>query len=201
MTWIIILSSGFVAYGLLAGATIWGLIVSTRLLGRKASVRNLTYVHESLSIGALLATGVHVVALYLDSFIEFTPREIFVPGASDWRPLATAYGTLTLYGVALVTVSFYVRRRIGAKSWRLLHYGTFGLFASAMIHGIRSGTDAGTPVGLALYVTTGSLVVGLVLVRMLRQRSRRGTVRTAHPEERVVPPAVGTLGSAVDRAL
>ena len=69
--WIVIRGSGLVAYGLLAASTIWGLLVSTKLLGRAVKAKPLTWFHESLGLGALIATGVHMVALTMDEYIEF----------------------------------------------------------------------------------------------------------------------------------
>ncbi len=40
--WIVIRGSGLVAYGLLAASTIWGLLVSTKLLGRAVKARAVT---------------------------------------------------------------------------------------------------------------------------------------------------------------
>ena len=71
MTWEIIRASGFIAYMLLAGSVIWGLLLSSKLLGRSVSAKGLTYLHEGLAIGSLLATFTHMVALYLDEYVEF----------------------------------------------------------------------------------------------------------------------------------
>ena len=70
-TWMIIRASGIVAYGLLTLAVIWGLTLSSALLGRRVSAKRLTYVHESLSVGALVATVAHAVALLADGFVPF----------------------------------------------------------------------------------------------------------------------------------
>ncbi|NIR42256.1 MAG: hypothetical protein GWO22_41995, partial [Actinobacteria bacterium] len=87
----LIRGSGLVAYGLLTAATVcWGLVLSLGVFPRR--VKKLTFAHESLSVGSLLSTGTHMVALYLHDFVEFDAREVLVPGASDWRPVAVAWG-------------------------------------------------------------------------------------------------------------
>jgi predicted ferric reductase len=188
VTWVLIRVAGFTAYVFLSGAAIWGLIVSTGLLGRAASTKNLTYIHESLSISALLATAAHIFFLYLDDYIEFTPKELFTPGASDWKPVAVSMGILSLYGLALITASFYVRKLIGQKTWRWLHFLTFGVFSSAVIHGLIAGTDTGTPLGVAIYAATISVVVGLIVVRIILIKGKAArSPRQAAPE--AVPAA------------
>ena len=50
--------------------------------------------------------------------------------------------------MAIVVGSFYVRRQIGQRAWRTLHYVTFLAFLGATAHGVMAGTDSGTPVGV-----------------------------------------------------
>ena len=111
--WLIIRGSGVVAFALLSAATIWGLLVSTKLLGRLVKAKPLTWFHESLGIGALLATLVHVGVLSVHDFLDFSWAEIIVPGLSDWRPLAITTGIGALYGLLLVSTSFYFKRWMG----------------------------------------------------------------------------------------
>ena len=102
--WLLIRGSGVVAFALLTLATAWGLLVSTKLLGRLVKAKSLTWFHESLGIGALLATLLHVGVLSVHDFLDFTWLELLVPGASDWKPVAVAMGTGALYGLVLVSV-------------------------------------------------------------------------------------------------
>ena len=166
-TWLIIRASGIVAYGLLALSVIWGLALSSTLLGRRVPARVLTYVHESLSIGALVATTGHCVALALDDYVPFGPRELLVPGASAWRTGAVAFGVVAAWGLVVVTLSFYVRRHIGRAVWRAVHYGGFGVFVAALTHGLTAGTDSASPVMHWVYVSTAAAVAALVVARVV----------------------------------
>ena len=49
------------------------------------------------------------------------------------------------------TSSFALRRRIGARAWRRLHWLTYGVFALATVHCLAAGTDSARPWALALY--------------------------------------------------
>ena len=165
--WIVIRGSGFVAFALLAAATIWGLLLSTKLLGGAVKPKGLTQFHESLGLGALVATVVHMVALSVDDYIEFGVRELFVPGASAWRPLATALGVMAFYATVIVSLSFYAKRWIGQSRWRAIHYLGFGTFLSSLLHGIFAGSDRGHPVVLGIYVASLAVVIALLAVRSL----------------------------------
>ncbi|MFZ0014870.1 MAG: hypothetical protein WAL25_12235, partial [Acidimicrobiia bacterium] len=120
-----------------------------------------------------LATMVHVGVLSVHDYLPFSWREILVPGASTWRPIAVALGTVGLYGLAMVTSSFYVRRWIGQRAWRYIHFGSFGVFVASLLHGIQAGTDSGSPLMLGVYAGAAIVVFTLTAQRMLTMRASR----------------------------
>lgn len=176
LEWMLIRGSGFVALALLGGSVVWGLLLSLKMLPRSAKA--LTSVHEALSVGALLATVVHLVALWTHDYLEFTVAELLVPGLSDWRPVAVAWGVVAFYGMVLVTVSFYLRSGIGQRYWRLLHFASFGVFAGSVAHGLLAGTDSAHPVVVGGYVVLVASVLGLVAVRLASVVGRSGAPAT-----------------------
>jgi sulfoxide reductase heme-binding subunit YedZ len=186
LEWMLIRGSGFVAFGFLALATIWGLVLSLGVLPR--SVKRLTMAHESLAVGSLVATVVHMGALSADEFIAFDAVDILVPGAAHWEPIAVAWGGFALYGLVIVIASFYLRSHIGQRSWRLLHFLTFGIFLSALVHGLSAGTDTGHPAVMAMYVAVTALVVGLTVVRVAMVASPASPARATVGRSRPRPP-------------
>ena len=170
--WLVIRGSGVVAFALLSAATIWGLLVSTKLLGRWVKVKALTWFHESLGIGALLATLVHVVVLSFHDFLDFSWAEILVPGLSDWRPMAVTAGIGAFYGLVLVGTSFYFKRWIGQKAWRTIHFASFGVFVTSLLHGVWAGTDTSSPIMVGLYLGSAIVVFSLVALRIVGESSR-----------------------------
>ena len=175
--WMAIRGSGLIAFVLLAGSTIWGLLISTKVLGRSVKAKPVAYFHESLAIGSLVATGIHMFFLYNHDYIEYTYRELFLPGASTFEPLAVALGVVAFYSMLIISVSFYVKKWIGQNAWRAIHMASFGTFVGAALHGIFSGTDTGHPIVAGTYVASSSIVLMLLVVRLAQaaappQRSR-----------------------------
>jgi sulfoxide reductase heme-binding subunit YedZ len=164
--WMIIRGSGIAAFAALSAATIWGLLVSSKLLGRVVKAKPLTWFHESLGIAALLATLVHVVVLSSHEFLEFTWVEILVPGISDWRRGAITFGIVSLYGLVIVVGSFYIKKHIGQKTWRLIHFTSLGVFLGSLIHGVSAGTDTRTPMMMGLYIGSAGVVAVLLAARL-----------------------------------
>lgn len=175
--WMVIRGSGIVAFALLAGSSIWGLLVSTKLLGRAVKAKPVTWFHESLGLGALIATAVHMVALTMDDYIEFGWTDVLIPGMASWNSMAVSLGVMAFYGLAVVALSFYVKGVIGQKAWRTIHFLAFGTFLAALIHGIMAGTDTGHPAVTGLYFGSTLLIVALVAIRVIQQRA--GSDRTA----------------------
>lgn len=167
LEWLLIRGSGLVAYGLLAAAMGWGLFLSMKAKPR--AVKSLTSAHEALSVGALISTLVHMVVLWQHDFVDFTIEEVLVPGVSDWRPVAVAWGVLAFYGMVVVIASFYLRSRISQRYWRLLHFGSYGVFIAGLVHGLLAGTDTANPIVLGFYVVTFGGVLVLLAMRAARE--------------------------------
>lgn len=179
--WMAIRGSGIIAYLLLAGSTIWGLLISTKVLGRSVKAKPVTWFHESLAIGSLVATGIHMYFLFNHDYIDFGYRAIFVPGASAWRPLPVALGVIAFYMMFVITVSFYVKKWIGQNVWRAIHMTSFGTFVGAALHGIFSGTDTSSVAVLTMYASSLAIVVMLMVVRITQ-------AATPQTPPRPVPP-------------
>ncbi len=165
LEWMLIRGSGLVAYLLLAASVLWGLVLSLGVLPK--SVKNLTLLHESLSVGALVATLVHMIGIAFDEFIDFDAAAVLVPGRAPWKPMAVAWGVAAFYGMVVVILSFYIRKHIGQSTWRSLHYLSFGVFLSALVHGLTAGTDSSNPLVFSFYAATGAAVVALVVLRIV----------------------------------
>lgn len=181
--WMVIRGSGIIAFLLLAGSTVWGLLISTKVLGRTVKAKGVAWFHESLGIGSLVATGIHMYFLFNHDYIDFGYRAIFVPGASAWRPLAVALGVVAFYMMFLITVSFYVKKWIGQNAWRVIHMMSFGTFIGAGLHGVFSGTDTSHPVVIGMYAGSLALVSMLMAIRIVQAATpgRPGRAAAARP--------------------
>lgn len=182
LEWILIRGSGIGAFTLLTASTIWGLLTSSKLLGRRVKAKPLTWFHESLGIGALLATIAHLVFISIHDYVDFSWAEILIPNRSDWKPFPIDLGIAAFYGLVVIVVSFYAKRWIGQKTWRAIHFTSFGVFVGSLLHGMLAGTDTRTPIMLGLYLGSASVVFVLMALRL---SERADSVRPAARQERV----------------
>ncbi len=167
----------WLAYLAVAGSVVYGLLLSTKLLDAIAHRPISFALHQELAAFGLGLAGIHGVLLGLDRTVPFSLAQIVVPGLAPHAPLAVGLGQVALYLMALVTASFYVRRHIGQRAWRTLHYLTFLAFAGATAHGIAAGTDSGAAWARGLYLGAAVLVAFLLTYRIVMALgARRATV-------------------------
>jgi sulfoxide reductase heme-binding subunit YedZ len=139
--WITSRAAGIVALVLASLAVSLGLLMSTKLLRRRGP--DLLALHEVLSVSTLVAIAVHGLALLGDKYMHPSIADIAVPLASSYRTFWTSLGIIGGWGMALLGLSFYVRRHIGAARWRKLHRLTAVMWAAGLVHALGEGTDAG----------------------------------------------------------
>ena len=188
-------SAGLIAYWLLFLSVALGIAVSSRVFDGMLNRGWVYDIHKFLSIFVLLAMVFHVLILLPDPYARFTLIELLVPFKSHYRPTPVALGQIALYLSIGITASFYLKRFIGQKGWRWLHYGTFALFVIALLHGLLSGTDSKTPAVQVSYFASGVLTLFLVFFRVLVTRAAGGKPKPARPATASAPPRlVATKG-------
>jgi predicted ferric reductase len=181
--WYLSRSSGLVAWLVLAAAMVWGLALSTRLLQERRKPGWLLDLHRWLGGLSVVFTAVHMVGLWLDSYVEFGWRELFVPFASEWQPEAVAWGIVGLYVLVAIQVTSLMMKRLPRKWWKLVHMTSFGLFWVASIHAAQAGTDTSQAwyrLGSAVIITAVLFTVAYrALAGTARRRGRRRETRPA----------------------
>ncbi len=166
--WYTARAGGIVAWALLAVTVVWGLLLSSRLLGRRISGPKLLDLHRYLGGLAVVFTGVHLVGLVLDSFVDFGIVDLLVPMASSHEPGAVAWGVVAMYLLVAVEITSLLRRRVGERVWRSVHYLSFGTFAAGTVHAlVLPGTDIENPAIWWPSAVAAAAVVGLAVARVV----------------------------------
>lgn len=165
--WFLSRASALVSYVLLWLSMIFGLLITSRSARLWPGGPAAFDLHQHTSLLGLAFAAFHALILLGDRYIGYSLGEILVPFAAiDYRPVWIGAGQLAIYGLLIVTVSFYLRSRIG-RAWRLIHGASFVLFGLALLHGIASGTDSHAAWIGALYWISGGSLLFLLLYRLL----------------------------------
>ncbi len=170
--WLLARSAGLTAYVLLAASVLAGLTLRTRP-SRRLRAPLVAEAHKTLALASLAVVGLHGAALVLDGTVHVTPAALVVPGLVGYRPAAVAAGVVAAWLLAVITVSFWLRARLGVRLWRRLHKATYLLFVLAAIHGLTAGTDSSQPWSQALYLGLPFLVTFAASWRILTTTGTR----------------------------
>ena len=197
LAWYSVRAMGFLAFFVLAASVLYGLLLSTKILDSIAHRPVSFALHKDLAIAAMILASLHGALLVFDQSFDFSPRAILVPFASPYSPVTVGIGQLTFYASAVVTASFYVRRHIGQRAWRVLHYVTFLAFIGATYHGIASGSDSGSSWAFWVYVVPATASVFLITYRIVVSMSAR--VDRSRARRAGIPAPLGPVRGPLDR--
>lgn len=171
VAWLVARAAGLVAFGLLTAAVVLGLALSTRLLGNKRG-KQLVGWHQTIVWTAVGMVLLHIGALLLDPVMHFHVVDVLVPGVARWRPVPVAAGVVTLWLMVALALSFHLRRRIGQRRWRLLHYASFGGFFLGLYHALNVGSDLTGGRGLVFAGALCAPALWLMFARILMPKPR-----------------------------
>ena len=178
LTWHLIRSSGIIAYVLLMASTIWGLFISSQLVKDWSPGTISMTLHSTVSWLALVLGLGHGLLLMFDDYFTYTLGNVLIPFTGPYRPEVVGLGTLALWMIIAVTLSFPLRKRIGHSIWKRLHYMSYVAFGLVTVHGLFAGTDA-ERIGFRLLVGIGvTLVVLLLGMRLGRDQARPAPAKT-----------------------
>ena len=170
--WYMSRGAGLVSYVLLWATTAWGLLVSTKLVKGLVAAPFAAGLHEFLSLATLSFAAFHGLVLLGDRYINFSLIDVVYPFAATYRPGWVGLGQVGFYLTAALVLSFYVRKKVGPRTWRAVHFFTFPAYGLVLVHGITSGTDSSALPVQVMYLATGTAIVFLVYYRLLTLGNR-----------------------------
>lgn len=166
--WYLSRSSALVSYLMFWLSMVLGLMMTNRLARLWPGGPAAFDLHQHTSLLGLAFALFHALILMGDQWIKATISQILVPFTySGYQPERVGVGQVTLYGLAVIALSFYLRPWIGRSGWRAIHFLSFVAFIAALAHGILSGTDSGAPLIAGMYWATGASVLFLTIYRIM----------------------------------
>lgn len=169
--WYVTRSAGIIAYLLLWFSTAWGVAISSRIIDPLLH-RSFTFdLHQFTSLLSLGFTALHILALLGDRFVPFNVAQILIPFIHPYRTIWVGLGILGLYVSVLVTVTFYIRRRISYRTFHLIHFASYVGYVGVTLHGLFAGTDSNLPATILMYAGSALVVVFLTVYRILYRPS------------------------------
>ena len=183
--WYVTRAAGLAAYLLLWLSTVWGLAVASKIFDPVLH-RAFTFdAHEWISLLALGFVGLHMGVLLFDAYSPFSIIQILIPFTSAYRALWVGIGVIGMYLMVLVTVTFYVRSRIGQRTFRSIHLFSFISYAAVTFHSLFAGTDSTLWSSKLIYATTALVIVFLTVYWYAMTRMKKPAARPQPSAPRV----------------
>ena len=157
--WFATRSTGIIAFVLMTLTTVLGIASTQRAMASRAWPRFATQsLHRNLSILGVLFLVAHVLTTMLDSFVHIGWWAILVPGVSSYKRLGVSLGAFAVDVLAVVMATSLLRHRLSARAWRAVHWASYAVWPLALLHFLRTGTDAAHG-GWGVLLGAGSLVL------------------------------------------
>jgi predicted ferric reductase len=184
--WWLTRSAGVVAWVVVAAAVVWGLLASTKMIRRRGVPAWILDLHRYLGTLTIVFVALHVVGVWLDSFVKFDAKQLFGPFASTWRPHAVAWGIFAMYLLLAIQTTSWAMRKLPRKLWHRVHVLSVPMLVLATVHGFLAGTDRGNRLLQWSAFVICVVIVFLVATRLLTpSRSARNSstpIRQPRPE-------------------
>jgi hypothetical protein len=141
--WYLARGTGAVSLVLLSASVVLGITGALRFQPRARVPRFLVDgLHRNVSLLVVALLVVHVLTSVLDPFAPIKLLDAVIPLASSYRPLWLGFGALAFDLLLALTVTSLVRRRLGLRTWRAVHWAAYACWPVAVLHGIGTGSDA-----------------------------------------------------------
>jgi predicted ferric reductase len=178
--WYLSRASALVAYLLLWLSMCLGVMITNKLARLWPGGPVAFDLHQHTSLLGVAFVLFHGLILLGDQYIHTNFWHTVIPfGMLEYQPFWVGLGQLGFYLMAIVAFSFYVRKQITPRTWRLIHYISFASFLMALVHGITSGSDSPMAATQWMYWLTGGSFLFLFVFRLLGRLVKPAARQTA----------------------
>ncbi|HEV3265267.1 MAG TPA: ferric reductase-like transmembrane domain-containing protein [Acidimicrobiales bacterium] len=182
--WYLTRATGLVALVLLSATVVLGVVASVGWTTERWPRFLSQTVHRNLSLFCLVLIGVHIVTTVADGYVPIGYLDAVIPFRTPYRPLWVGFGALAFDLLLAVAITSGLRRRIGTRAWRSVHWLAYVCWPIALLHGLGAGTDTRLSLTLLINVLCVVAVVGAVGWRLV-------TGRTFSPGRRIAAAVIG----------
>jgi sulfoxide reductase heme-binding subunit YedZ len=140
--WYLMRSTGVVSQVLLTAVMALGIATTNRWSPRSTPRFVTAALHRSISLLSVVFIGVHVVTAVIDPYAVVGLVAVIVPFVGAGTPFWVGLGAVSLDLIAALIVSSLLRRHLGYRAWRAIHWVAYLSWPVALAHGLGTGTDA-----------------------------------------------------------
>jgi methionine sulfoxide reductase heme-binding subunit len=136
--WLVSRGSGVVLLALFSVVMVLGVSTRTGAASRRWPRFAVAELHRTLSLFAVALLLLHVITAILDPYVSIGWAATVLPFVSKYETLAVGAGTLAVDLAGAVLITSLLRRRLGLRMWRAIHYLAYVAWPVAFVHAIRA---------------------------------------------------------------
>ncbi|HVC41873.1 MAG TPA: ferric reductase-like transmembrane domain-containing protein [Candidatus Saccharimonadales bacterium] len=140
LLWYTTRGAGAVSLVLLSAVAVLGLLARLRFESHGWPRFLSAAVHGDLALMTLVFLLLHIVTAVVDPFTHLGLAAL-VPFGSYYRTLWLGLGAIAFELLLAIVATSLLRRHIGARVWRGIHWLAYASWPVAVLHGIGTGTD------------------------------------------------------------
>jgi sulfoxide reductase heme-binding subunit YedZ len=159
-------ATGFVALVLLSAVVVLGILGPLRIASVAWPRYAIRTVHRDASLLALLVIAIHVIVLVLDSDVSIPIASALLPWESSYAPFWTGLGAVAFDLLIAIVISSLMRRRLGYRAWRSVHWLAYAIWPIALAHGLGAGSDSRSAWALGLRIACVTAIAIAVAMRL-----------------------------------
>jgi hypothetical protein len=164
--WYLARGTGAVALLLLTGSVVLGVLGSVRFdAGPRWPRFTIDALHRDVSLLVIVFLALHVLVSVLDGFAPVSLLDAVIPFRGSYRPFWLGLGALSFDLLIALVITSVLRRRLGYRSWRAIHWLAYASWPVAVFHGLGTGSDSMAWWMLAL---TGACAAAVLLAVFAR---------------------------------
>ncbi|MBO0714005.1 MAG: ferric reductase-like transmembrane domain-containing protein [Acidimicrobiales bacterium] len=164
--WYLTRGSGIVSLLLLTAAVVLGLLTAGRFARERWPRFVVEGLHRNVSLLASLFLLIHIASSVLDGFVPIHWLDAVVPFGAAYRPFWLGLGALSLDVLVAVAATSLLRRHLGHRAWRAVHWSAYACWLLAMLHSFGAGSDSGQGWMILVYLACGAAVLGALAWRL-----------------------------------
>jgi sulfoxide reductase heme-binding subunit YedZ len=139
--WYATRATGIMAMILMTAVVVLGILTVRRTSGRGWPAFVLQDLHKRISILSVVFLAFHILTSVLDTYVHIGWFAILVPFTSPYERFYVGLGAISFDLLLAVFISSLLRSHIGPRTWRAIHWLSYGSWPIAIAHSIGSGTD------------------------------------------------------------
>jgi DMSO/TMAO reductase YedYZ heme-binding membrane subunit len=177
--WYLTRGTGIVALVVLTATMVLGIVASVGWASPRLPRFVSRDLHRNLSLFCVVLLVAHIVTAVADGFAPIGYVASVVPFSSPYRPLWLGLGTLAFDLLLAVSATSALRRFLGQRAWRAVHWLAYACWPVAVLHGLGTGTDTRLGLTLALNAVCVAAVLAALAWRLVVGWPRAKGIRLA----------------------